>query len=235
MLADMQETNVMRLKQLLLGLVLSGLFIAAAAALGQSGTTEIGIPEASRNAFELIGQIDQLLFNSTVHGYVTYIDGIATTQLFAPGTLALDRGAEAARVTFSGSGAAASRSIHENIFSSEVNASLTFYYSEVPAGATFDDPATFAQGTPIATMRLRLYSILNVQEPNVGVLMASADATQDSATAFTINGQTYQFGHVGLLERFTLFGQGFRSAPEPSLVAMYRFAASAVVTGEQSP
>jgi hypothetical protein len=115
-----------------------------------------------------------------------------------------------------------------------VSASLTFYYSETPAGATFEDPASFAQGTPIATMTLRLHGILNVQEPNIGVLMTTADATQDSATPFTLNGQPFQFGHEGLLSRITLFGQGFRSSPEPSLAANYRFAADAVVTGDQA-
>jgi hypothetical protein len=54
-------------------------------------------------------------------------------------------------------------------FSSVVSASLTFYYNETPTGATFEDAASFAQGTPIATMTLRLHSILNLQAPDIGV------------------------------------------------------------------
>lgn len=80
----------------LLLLMAIAVFAATFASFAQESVTQIGAPTASRNAFEFIGQIDQLLFNSTTYGYVTYIDGIDTALLFAPDTQPLNRSSDTA-------------------------------------------------------------------------------------------------------------------------------------------
>ncbi|MBC8170532.1 MAG: hypothetical protein H7X77_02630, partial [Anaerolineae bacterium] len=152
----------------------------------QSTSTSVGVPSAGQHAFELVGRIDQQLFNTTAFGYVTYINGVPAEDLFGENAPAMMRGEADARITFFGTGISTSRSIYENIFQAVLPVELTFYYSETPAGASFDNPDLFKSGTPIATFNLRMQTILNVQEPNVGVLMGSGESTQNLAEAFTL-------------------------------------------------
>jgi hypothetical protein len=211
----------------IIGLMLVLGFPPAAA---QESGTEIGVAPPGQSAIELIGQIDQQLFTVTAYGYVTWSNNFASDLLFVEGTNPLDRSETGARLTFMGTGTSTARSVHENIFASSVDATLTFYWNESPAGISWDDPNSFASGVAIATISTRLHSILNVQEPDVGVLMVTSDATWNSATGFFVNGQGYQLGHVGLVEHFTFFGQGYRSSTEP-LAAQYRFAGNSVGVG----
>ena len=152
-------------------------------------------------------------------------------MLFAEGTNPLMRDAANARFTFHGVGNSVGRAIHENIFASPVEATLQIYYNETPVGATFDTPDSFASGDPIVSLTERMFSVLNVQEPNIGVLMIQGDATQDSATPFTLGDQTYTLGYEGLMQHYTSFGQGFRSSTDP-LTAQFFFAGIGTKTGD---
>ncbi len=197
----------------------------------QDPPTQVGVANPGQNTIEIIGQIDQELFTLTTYGYVTHIAGLPDEMLFAEGTSPLMRDASTARFTFHGTGDSNGRAIHNNIFASSVDSTLNFYYSETPVGATFDDADTFINGTPIASLSARLYSVLNVQEPNIGVLMVASDSQQETAEPFTLGDVQYQLGAVGLLNHFTLFGQGFRSSTDP-LAAQYNFGGYAVQVGD---
>jgi hypothetical protein len=107
---------------------------------------------------------------------------------------------------------------------------LRIYYSETPAGASFDNPDSFKSGTPIATFTMRMETILNVQEPNVGVLMAFGESIQSNTAPFTLGSTTYTLGHNNLNHRFSLFGQGFRQVEEP-VQAFYIVGGNAMITG----
>lgn len=194
----------------------------------QDTGTALGIPRPGQNALEFIGRIDQTGFSVNAYGYVTNLAGIPSEALFASGTNPFTRDAIAARLTFTVTGAGNSRANYEGIFVNTATGVLTIYYSDTTVGATFDDPASFAQGTPIATYDLNLQTILNVQEPNVGVLYAPIDATQTSATPFTLDGTTYTLGQGNRAYSMTLFGQGFRASEEP-LAAHYNFGGHAVL------
>jgi hypothetical protein len=207
------------------------MLVSVGGASAQGPTTEVGVGVPGQNAIELVGTIDQLMFTLTAYGYVTHIDGIPDELLFAEGTNPLMRDASNARFTFHGAGSSIGRAIHENIFASPVEASLQFYFNETPVGASFDTPASFISGDPIAEVTERLYSVLNVQEPNIGVLMVQGDSTQDTATPFTLLGESYSLGHENLQQHFTLFGQGFRSSTDP-LTAQFFFAGSGTTVGD---
>jgi hypothetical protein len=150
--------------------------------------------------------------------------------LFADGTPAMFRSETAARFTFKATGTADGRSNFQNIFAATTDATFNIYYNETPTGASFEEPESFAVGTLVASFEGRLYSMLNVQEPNIGVLLVHSDTTQIVATPFTLNGQSYQIGHISRLARFTLFGQGFRSSTEP-LAAYYHVAGDMLSLG----
>lgn len=194
----------------------------------QAGGTTIGVPRVGQNALEFIGHIEQTGFTVNVYGYLTNVAGISPEMLFATGINPFFRDQASARITFTLTGGGTSRNQYEGIFVNTASGVLTLYYSETPVAASFEDPASFSRGTPIATFDLNLQTILNVQEPNVGVLYAPVDATQTSATAFTIDGATYTLGQSGLLYHMVLFGQGFRASEEP-LAASYHFGGNAVL------
>lgn len=210
------------------------LVIALALMIGgaqaQASPTEIGAARDGQNAIEFIGRIDQSVFDLTSYGYITYMNGLPGELLFAEGTAAMFRSESAAHFTFMATGTADGRSNYQNIFAATTTATFNIYYNETPGGATFDDPQSFATGTLVASFEGRLYSMLNVQEPNIGVLLVHSDTVQAVAEPFTLGGTSYQLGHPGLAARFTLFGQGFRSSTEP-LVAYYHVAGDVVNFG----
>jgi hypothetical protein len=204
-----------------------------ARASAQDAVTEIGVAPAGQNAIELIGTVDQDGFNLTAYGYITYLAGVPSDLLFVEGTPLALLSETAARFTFVATGSVATRAVHENIFMTNSPSTLSIYFNETPSGVTFADPASFAGGTLVVTLNQREHIILNVQEPNVAVFQAFADSTQATAETFSLNGQQYRLGHEGLVYRFTLFGQGFRSSIEP-LLAQYFFGANAVVNGDEA-
>ncbi|MBN1451585.1 MAG: hypothetical protein JW963_11270 [Anaerolineales bacterium] len=200
------------------------------AAQAQDLPTEIGTASDGQNAIEFIGHIDQSLFSLTSYGYITYVNGLPGELLFTEGTSPMFRDEMAARFTFKSAGTADGRSNYENIFAATTSATFNIYYNETPTDISFDDPESFAVGTLVASFEGRLYSMLNVQEPNVGVLLVHSDTTQTVAESFTLDYQSYRIGHTGMNARFTLFGQGFRESTEP-LAAYYHIAGDLVSLG----
>lgn len=196
----------------------------------QDFPTESGIATNGQTAFEFIGQIDQSLFSLMSYGYVTYLNGLSSELLFVEDTPAMFRDEATAHFTFMASGIANGRSHYENIFAATSSATFNIYYNETPNDANFDDPESFATGTLVASFEGRLYSMLNVQEPNVGVLLVHSDTIQTSAVPFMLNSESYQIGHVDHMARFTLFGQGFRTSTDP-LNAYYYIAGDMVNLG----
>ncbi|MBC7869707.1 MAG: hypothetical protein H7Y09_02620 [Chitinophagaceae bacterium] len=207
------------MKRLLL-LIVFLLLIPAAGLNAQDGAREIGISVDGRNSIEIIGLVQQEGFDAIFAGYVTHIDGLPPEALFAAGTEPFARGEATALFTFHGTGAAYIRSVLENLTTTAINADINFYYSEIPLGASFETLDSFAGETVIANLTARYQTVINVQEPNVGVFMMYGTTEQQSAAPFTLNGETVQFGRVGSIGRGENFGQGFRASIEP-LVARY--------------
>lgn len=211
------------------GIVIA-LVLMISVAQAQESPTEIGVASDGQNAIEFIGRIDQNVFDLTSYGYITYMGGLPGDLLFAEGTPAMLRSETAARFTFKATGHSDGRSNYENIFAATTTATFNIYYNATPIGADFENPESFETGTLVASFEGRLYSMLNVQEPNIGVLLVHSDTTQVVADPFTLNYQSYQIGHVDRIARFTLFGQGFRSSTEP-LAAFYHIAGDVVSFG----
>jgi hypothetical protein len=106
----------------------------------------------------------------------------------------------------------------------------TVYYYNPSGGAHYDDPASFAIGQPIVTATVRSQNILNVQAPNLGVATNFGELVQTGISVFDLDGQTYQIGRVGLMERTFSTGEGTRTnAVIPQSFTI--LSGNAVVTG----
>ncbi|MFN8376319.1 MAG: hypothetical protein U0694_26040 [Anaerolineae bacterium] len=189
---------------------------------------EIGIPSVGQTAYEFIAQIDQSGFDLTISGYLTHVGGIAADSLFVAGTNPAERSEASAYLTMQATGSIYARSVLQSIFDTNASLTLTIYYHETP-GASFDDLASFAAGTPVAVYTVRLQNILNVQSPDVGIANSNGESVQSESTPFSLNGQDVRFGRVGMTTHLSAFGQGFRQSVEPLAVRLLT-AGNAVVT-----
>ena len=80
---------------------------------------------------------------------------------------------------------------------------------------------------------MRYQDILLVQSANRGLATGVAEVTQLSAPAFTLNGQSYQFGQSNLLYRLSTVGNGTRTNISPP-ISFVLLAGNAVTSGQQS-
>lgn len=194
-----------------------------------AATPEVGIAPAAHNAYEFVGRIDQDGFNFTGYGYLTYIRGLDNSQLF---TNPITPTEGTAHFTFFATATLTSRAIISNIFVIDSLGPMTFYYQSNPQ-ADFNNPTSFASGTPIATASVRFHNILNVQGPNQGIATNIGEVTQFTATPFTLGQETYQLGRAGLLHRLSATGQGTRTDPViPRSFVL--FAGNAVTIGQDT-
>ena len=196
-----------------------------------ASVTAIGVAPPGENALEFIGQIDQVGTSFTSYGYLTYVYNLPDALLFSDPTIHSEATAQItyfATATANAGGHAALA----NIIVHDSTGTVTFYFNKASGASSFKDPKSFASGVAILTASLRSQDILNVQGVNLGIATGISEFNQKTAGSFTIQGQDYQLGNVGLLERFSFVGEGTRSAAGPQgtiVVAGY-----AEVTGKAS-
>ena len=86
--------------------------------------------------------------------------------------------------------------------------------------ASWDDPGSFAAGEPVAEYSIRLLDTLQRQAPGVGVLVGDGQLTQETAAEFSLDGERYRFGVVGIAQRLRYVGSpldsNLRRACSPS-------------------
>jgi hypothetical protein len=196
----------------------------------QQTAAEIANPAAGQTAYEFVAQIDQTGFDLTIYGYLTQVNGLVGDALFVEGTDPAGRGEASAYLTMQATGTLNARSILQPIFATNAELTLTIYYNNSPA-ASFEDSASFAAGTPVATSTIRLQNILNVQAPDLGIANSTGESVQTESTPFSLNGRDVQFGRVGMTARLNAFGQGFRQSEEPLSVRLIT-AGNAIVIGQ---
>jgi hypothetical protein len=134
---------------------------------------------ASADTFaEFIGRSDQNGAAITHYGYVTHLRGVPDAQLFFDPTT---RTEATARLTYFATTTLNARHVVGNIITTATAPGTLTFFLRATGGATFTNPASFAVGTPVATLALRYYNVLNVQGMNpqgqqVGIASATADA-----------------------------------------------------------
>jgi hypothetical protein len=210
-------------------------FVLTAAYVPQQATaaaaTPIGVAPPGENALEFIGQIDQAGTSFISYGYLTYIYNLPDALLFSDPTTHSEATAQITYFATSTANAGGHAAL-ANIIVHDSTGTVTFYLNKASGGSSFNDPKSFTGGVPILTASVRSQDILNVQGVNLGIATGISEFNQKTAESFTMQGQEYQLGNVGLLERFTFVGEGTRSATGPQgtiVVAGY-----AEVTGQAS-
>lgn len=198
----------------------AGLSRIASPTEAQEGPLALGGGSAGQTSFEFVAKIAQNNADLNVFGYLTYVKGTTVDALFVEGTNPIERSENEAYLTFMATGSLYSRSVLQPIFNTNSNLTMTIYYNAVP-GATFDDPASFADGEAVATLTVRLHTILNAQATDVGIAMVSGESSQSESPTFSFLGQDAQFGQAGMTRRFSVFGQGFRRSLEPLVVELF--------------
>jgi hypothetical protein len=181
------------------------------------------------NLYEFVGRVDQTEFAFVGYGYVSYLRGLDNDQIFSD---PLNPSETTAHFTYYSTATLTSRAVISSVFALDSVGPVTFYYQATPS-ATFDDPQSFAAGTPIATGVIRYQNILSVQAPNQGISNGIGEFVQQTASPFTLGSTEYQFGQPGLVERMTTFGQATRTdaiLPRSFVV----LAGNAVDTGQRN-
>jgi hypothetical protein len=191
---------------------------------------QVGVALGGQNAFEFIGRIDQNGADFTGYGYLTQIKDLSYAQIYTNPAAASE---DTARFTYVATATLTSRAVLTDVFTIDSQGTITFYFNESPPDRSFDNSASFASGTPIATASIRYQDILLVQAPNKGLASGVSEATQLDATAFTLDGQSYQFGYPDLLYRYSTIGNGTRVDPGPP-ISYVLLAGNAVTAGEQT-
>jgi hypothetical protein len=189
-------------------LLVAAAFAANRNSLPSAASTEVGSALAGQNAVEYVGRVDQDGANFISYGYLTRISGLTDTLLFS-GTFPLVNETNA-RFTFYTTATLTSRYVISSVFVID-SVGTTVYYYNPSGGAHLSDPASFAIGQPIVTATVRAQNILNVQAPNLGVSTNLGEFAQTGASSFVLDGQTYQLGRVGLMERLFSTGEGTRT------------------------
>ncbi|MGH9281168.1 MAG: hypothetical protein ACRD12_24165 [Acidimicrobiales bacterium] len=193
-------------------LAMAALFIITAACGGGGGESVdggIGLPDSGREAWRFVGRIDQDGLRFTSYGFLTHIDGVDDAALF---TGAGDRTENTALFSVVFESREAARSRLNNVTVIDVTGTATVYLNDTP-NRRFGEPATFSQGTPVATASINGQNILSIDTDNrdKGVAAATAEWQQTSATRFQLAGTARQLGREGLTERLAVSGNGVRT------------------------
>jgi hypothetical protein len=199
-----------------IGIILAAWLLAAVASLAILRTAHaadglIGVAPRGQSALEFVGRSDQDGATVTHYGYFTYLYGLPLETLFSGGAA---RTEATARFTFFATTTLNARHELENLITTAAPGTLTIYYRPTP-GATFSDPRSFAQGTPVATFSIRYHNVLNIQSPNAGIATAAADLVQTSGRVFTFGGNRSFLGVRGVRLRLEATGQGRRTQEQP--------------------
>jgi hypothetical protein len=92
---------------------------------------------------------------------------------------------------------------------------MTVYQRSSP-GASFGDPSSFQDGTPVATYDMTLQDILTVILPNTGLPTLTGDMLQTAAQALSGPLAGQKFGKKGTRLRFFATGLGHKLTEAPT-------------------
>jgi hypothetical protein len=164
-------------------------------------------------------------------GYLTAVIGLERDLLFTDADAA--SAPQTARFTYAGSIATASRTDRADITTIAGEGVLRiFLHEDAAAGASWDDPNSFAGGEPVAEFSIRLLETLQRQAPGVGVLVGDGQLTQEMAAEFSLDGERYRFGAVGIAQRLRYIGSPLGDTASPGILTVGLTGSSSVLARE---
>ncbi len=192
---------------------------------GASPSGEIGTASGGRNAFEFRGNVDQDGDNLVAYGFLSFIAGLDVSQLFTGDP----HDETTARFTFFGKATLFARVEGSGLFIIDATGHINYYF-DLSGGASFDDPPSFKTGKQISIDTADFHDVMAVTAPDTGLPRLTAAHQRTKAAQFMLDGNTYQFGHVGMLLRSTATGLSMRTDPKPK--SRLTLGGDAVVTGD---
>jgi hypothetical protein len=183
--------------------------IAPATAGAATAPRPLGLAPTGQSALEFVARIEQRGPVFEFVGYVTYARGLGGAALF---TDPAAPGEATARLKFSGRTDLTGRSVIRNVFALTSRGSWDLYW-DADGGGTFDDPASFAQGTRVGSLALRFHNVLGSYAANEGISTGTGEAVQRIAGTFAVGGRSYRLGRAGLVLRLFATGLGTRTEP----------------------
>lgn len=203
--------------------------LARAGGLAAGALVMVGVPEAiaatparrvgsgptDRHTIGFISRIDQAGRSLTSVGWLTRAQGLPESALYTrpPATISTSPSAsDASTVRFTVVSEATIQAISAlgGVINTVCSGRTRIFF--LPnGGASINDPASFATGSPIATMASEFQTNLAVDTPDHAAATLSGDLTQRSARVFTVDGQRYQLGRPGLAWTMRADGRGVRT------------------------
>jgi hypothetical protein len=145
----------------------------------------------------------------TAYGYLTAADGATDDDLFLGASLS----DTTALLTAYAEGELVRRTVDQSVHSLDIEGTLTIYQRAVP-GASFADPASFTDGTPVAAFDITLQDIVTVFATGKGLPTLTGDLRQTQSGKLNDQGGGRNFGHVGARSR--LFATGIGTLLNPA-------------------
>jgi hypothetical protein len=189
-----------------MSLVIVAAFVAAdgqalSLARQEAPASEVGSGPPGERSLALDGRSLQRAGTIEVYGYATAIVGLDAALLSTGSALSADT----ARFTFQGEVEITDTSRQGDVETTRGSGSLRLYFVDT-AGASWDAPASFASGQPVASWSLQMTEATQRQAPGVGVVVGDGQMTQTDAGEFTAGGDTYRLGKAGIGQRLRLVG-----------------------------
>jgi len=188
------------------GVVVVG--VSRAAGEDSRGRDAIGV-QGGASGLQLIGRIDQVGNALTGYGYFTRLEGLSLDQTYFIGGV---RDQSTARFTFFSTATVASIQTLDTLIVAIASGRVDFFLRPM-AGASFDQPSSFAVGERIAADDASLQNVLNVTSPGIGVSTVFADLRRTAVQDFFLDGTRYHLGRVGLRSRLVAPGKSHRIEP----------------------
>jgi hypothetical protein len=172
-----------------------------AVSLGDSGTTTV----------EFRGRVTQSGQSFTSYGYLIRASHTDESDLFSGSPLS----EKTALLTAYATGGLRARTTDDVVHALDIVGTMTVYQRSSP-GASFGDPSSFQDGTPVATYDMTLQDILTVILPNTGLPTLTGDMLQTAAQALSGPLAGQKFGKKGTRLRFFATGLGHKLTEAPT-------------------
>ena len=186
---------------------------------GDLAPIEIGAGPVREQALGFTGRNLYSPDSVELFGYLTGVIGLERDLLFTDASAAASPSPQTARFTYAGSVTIASRSDRADITTTSGDGTLRVYVNDA-AGASWDDPGSFAAGEPVAEYGVHLLDTLQRQAPGVGVLVGDGELTQRTAAELTLDGERYRFGAVGIPQRLRYVGSPLSGETAPGTLSV---------------
>ena len=184
-------------------------------AAGAPAARRVGSGPTDRRTIGFVARIEQTGLALVSYGWLTRVNGLAESSLFAggPATSSSDPRASdpsTARFTVVSEARITGISALGSVINTVATGRTRIFH--LPAGgAAFANPASFSAGAPVATFTATFQTNLALDSPDHAGATLGAELSQQGARTFTHEGRRVQLGRAGLAWSMRATGRGERT------------------------